>query len=83
MSSVFISYRRNDSPDSVARIHGKLVARLRNREIFYDHASIELGAEFPEVLRHKVTTAGVVLVVIGPKWVEELRREKGTFYFFA
>ena len=33
MSSLFISYRRSDSPDSVARIHGKLVARLRNREI--------------------------------------------------
>jgi len=76
MSSIFLSYRRSDSPDSVARIHGKFVARLRNREVFYDHSNIELGAEFPEVLRHKVTTAGVVLVVIGPKWVEELQKRK-------
>ncbi len=76
MSSIFISYRRADSPDAVARIFAKLVARLRNRDVFYDHTSIELGAEFPEMLRHKVTAAGVVLVVIGPKWVEELQKRR-------
>jgi serine/threonine protein kinase/tetratricopeptide (TPR) repeat protein len=76
MSLVFISYRRDDSPDAVARIHERLVARLRNREVFYDHTSIELGDEFPQVLRDKVTTAGVVLVVIGPRWVASLHARR-------
>ncbi len=71
-NSIFISYRRDDSPDAVARIYGKLTQRLRKREVFYDHKSIPLGDEFPETLRQKVTGAGVVLVVIGPKWLELL-----------
>ncbi len=76
MSHVFLSYRRADTPDAVARLYERLVARIRNREVFYDHRSIELGDEFPELLRHKVTTASVVLVVIGPKWVELLREKQ-------
>lgn len=73
MNDIFISYRRSDAPDAVARLHERLVARLRNREVFYDHASLELGDVFPDRLREQVTTASVVLVVIGPKWAEELR----------
>ena len=74
MDRIFISYRRSDAPDAVARLHERLAARLRNRELFYDHTSLELGDVFPDVLSERVTTAGVVLVVIGPKWVEELRK---------
>jgi WD40 repeat protein/serine/threonine protein kinase len=72
VNSIFISYRRADCPDSVARIFGELKSRLRNSEIFYDHKSIPLGEEFPEMLRQKVAAANIVLVVIGPKWVELL-----------
>jgi serine/threonine protein kinase/tetratricopeptide (TPR) repeat protein len=70
---IFISYRRADAPDAVARLHERLTARLRNREVFYDHTSLELGDVFPDRLREQVTTAGVVLVVIGPNWAAELR----------
>jgi eukaryotic-like serine/threonine-protein kinase len=81
MSLVFLSYRRADCPDAVSRLHEKLRAKLRNTEVFYDHSSIELGAEFPQLLRDKVTAADVVLICIGPKWVELLqsRREVHDF----
>jgi len=72
MSSVFLSYRRSDSPDAVARIYEKLSQRLRNRDIFYDHASIELGADFVERLQGKIASSSAVLVIIGPKWLEIL-----------
>lgn len=76
MASLFISYRRTDSPDTVKLIHERLKRRLPRWEIFYDHESIPLGEQFPERLRTKVTSATVVLVIIGPKWLEILHERK-------
>ena len=76
MPSLFISYRRTDSPDTVKLIHERLKRRLPRWEIFYDHESIPLGEQFPERLRAKVASATVVLVVIGPKWLEILQERK-------
>ncbi len=77
MPSLFISYRRTDSPDTVKLIHERLKRRLPRWEIFYDHESIPLGEQFPERLRAKVASAAVVLVIIGPKWLEILQERKG------
>src|SRR5436190_8875749 len=77
MPSLFISYRRSDSPDTVKLIHERLKRRLPRWEIFYDHESIPLGEQFPERLRAKVSSAVVVLVVIGPKWLKILHERKG------
>src|SRR5579862_1451939 len=76
MPSLFISYRRGDSPDTVKLIHERLKRRLPRWEIFYDHESIPLGEQFPERLRAKVASAAVVLVVIGPKWLKILQERK-------
>lgn len=76
MPSLFISYRRTDSPDTVKLIHERLKRRLPRWEIFYDHESIPLGEQFPERLRAKVTSAAVVMVVIGPKWLEILHERR-------
>ncbi len=69
---MFISYRRADCPDAVARLYENLVRSLRNQKVFYDHAGIEFGAEFPQILRDRVAAASVVLVCIGPNWVKQL-----------
>jgi serine/threonine protein kinase len=74
MPSLFISYRRADSPDTVKLLHERLTQRLRGWEIFYDHQSIPQGQEFPELLRAKVTSATAVMVIIGPKWLEILKQ---------
>ena len=50
--------------------------RLPRWEIFYDHDSIPLGEQFPERLRAKVTSATVVLVIIGPRWLEIFHERK-------
>jgi serine/threonine protein kinase/formylglycine-generating enzyme required for sulfatase activity len=73
MASLFLSYRRADSPDTVKLIHERLKKRLPRWEIFYDHENIPLGEQFPDRLRAKVTSATAVLVIIGPKWLEILR----------
>jgi serine/threonine protein kinase len=77
MPSLFISYRRGDSPDTVKLLHERLTKRLPRWEIFYDHESIPLGDPFPERLRAKVMAATAVLVIIGPKWLQILRERKG------
>src|SRR5450755_144546 len=76
MPSLFISYRRTDSPDTVKLIHERLKKRLPRWEIFYDHDSIPLGEQFPERLRAKIASATAVLVIIGPKWLEILHERK-------
>src|SRR5216684_3929972 len=77
MPSLFMSYRRDDSPDTVKLIHERLKRRLPRWEIFYDHESIPLGEQFPERLRAKVASAAVVLVIIGPNWLKILQERKG------
>jgi hypothetical protein len=76
MATLFLSYRRADSPDTVKLIFERLKSGLRNWEIFYDHQSIAPGEPFPERLRKEVTTATVVLVIIGPKWLQLLHERK-------
>ena len=77
MPSLFISYSRTDSQDTVKLIYDRLKRRLPRWEIFYDHESIPLGEQFPERLRAEVSSAAVVLVIIGPKWLEILHERKG------
>ena len=76
MPSLFISYRRSDSPDTVKLLHERLKKRLPRWEIFYDHESIPLGEQFPERLRAELASAAVVLIIIGPKWLEVLKERK-------
>jgi hypothetical protein len=78
MPSLFISYRRSDSPDTVKLLHERLKRRLPRWDTFYDHESIPLGEQFPERLRTQVAAATVVLVVIGPKWLPILQERKNT-----
>lgn len=57
-------------------VYERLKKMLPRWEVFYDHKSIPLGEPFPELLRQQVTTAKVVLVVIGPQWLEVLKQRK-------
>ncbi len=76
MPTLFLSYRRADSPDTVKLVYERLKARLPRWDIFYDHKSIPLGEVFPERLKREVTSADVVLVVVGPKWLQLLRERQ-------
>ena len=73
MSQLFLSDRRADSPGTVGKISDCLKSRLPRWTIFYDHKQLLPGEDFPERLRLEVTSASVVLVAIGPRWVELLK----------
>lgn len=66
---IFISYRRSDSQDATGRIYDALVHRFSKDSVFKDVDSIPLGKDYRKVLEKAVTRARLVIVVIGPRWL--------------
>ena len=72
--SIFISYRRSDSGGHAARLFSQLSCCFPMDELFFDLSSVEIGNDFPEVIDQAIRAAKVVLVVIGPGWLDVLNR---------
>jgi hypothetical protein len=69
-SSVFISYRRQESSGLAGRLFDRLAARFGEDRVFMDIDRIELGVDFAEVIAQEVSTCAVLLAVIGPHWLD-------------
>ncbi|MBY0562981.1 MAG: 4a-hydroxytetrahydrobiopterin dehydratase [Hyphomonadaceae bacterium] len=65
---VFISYRRS-SALITDHVHEKVTTRLAGAPVFLDRNDIEPGAAFPARLRDAVSSASIVLVIIGRDWI--------------
>jgi hypothetical protein len=66
--SVFVSYRREDSPGHAGRIRDGLVAKFGEDHVFFDLASVKGGVAFEQVIHQEIAESGVVLAVVGPRW---------------
>ena len=83
MLTVFLSYRRSDTGGESGRLADDLQHQLGRRFVFRDVVSISPGDKFDAVLGIQLATAKIVLVLIGPTWLEELKKkltEEGTDY---
>jgi hypothetical protein len=76
-TTVFISYRREDSAAYAGRIKDWLVREFGRDFLFIDVEGIPLGINFVKALRDEVAKCGVLLAVIGPHWLD-VRNEDGT-----
>lgn len=76
MPNIFISYRRDDSPANARLLHDQLQAAFPRHTVFMDVKKIRIGEDWQAVLREQIDTADVVLVVIGPNWLD-VRDEQG------
>jgi formylglycine-generating enzyme required for sulfatase activity len=76
MSQVFISYRRDDSADAAGRIYDRLAQKYGADDVVMDVDSIPLGADFREFLGDAVGRCRVLLVVIGPQWLDIINRRR-------
>ena len=66
-AQIFISYRRNDSQETV----GRICDHLKNHfEVFVDVYSMLKGINFHDQLTRAVESCDVLLAVIGEKWLE-------------
>lgn len=69
MARIFISYRREDSDIWVSRLVDELRKHFTPEQVFQDIASIDPGADFVEALDKALSTAAVMLAVIGQRWL--------------
>jgi len=69
---VFISYRRDDSMVTAALVYKELVGRAEFADAFMDIDDIGYGDDFVTAIDTALHQADVVLVVIGPRWLELL-----------
>jgi pterin-4a-carbinolamine dehydratase len=66
---IFINYRRLDAQADAGRLFTTLQHELADTKTFLDTSTIAPGAEWPEEIRGAVTSAGSVVVLIGPDWL--------------
>ena len=67
--AIFISYRRSDSSDVTGRIYDRLVQHFGRENVFKDVDSIPLGVDFRSHLADSVGRCGVLLAVVGTRWM--------------
>ena len=70
MGPVFISYRREDTQGQARALFQDLVAKRGRDAVFMDVDSIDLGKDFREVLQERLAACSLMLVLIGPDWLE-------------
>lgn len=69
MGKIFISYRRDDSSDSVQELSTLLTSKFGPSAVFRDQDTLRFGANFVYAIETHIQYSSVMLVVIGPKWL--------------
>lgn len=67
--AIFISYRRDDSEGEAGRLFDDLTRAFGGDAVFMDVAGIKPGADFRRAIEQNVASCGVLLAVIGPRWI--------------
>lgn len=70
MSGIFRSYRRDDSAGWAGRLHDHLRREWGPDQVFMDIDAIAPGEDFRDAIARTIRACDVVLVVIGPDWVD-------------
>lgn len=65
----FITYRRSDSAPVARGLREELRIRFGSGRVFMDEDTINPGQRWPDRIRSAATTATVMLVQIGPRWL--------------
>ena len=73
---IFINYRREDSAATAGRLHDRLAQVFGRKRIFMDVDQIPAGIDFVAHLNSQVAACNVLLVVIGPHWLN-VKNEAG------
>jgi hypothetical protein len=67
--TVFVSYRRSDSPSAARQVADALRARFGAERVFFDTRDLAPGTDWHRDIEDRVRSADVVVAVIGPQWV--------------
>jgi tetratricopeptide (TPR) repeat protein len=69
MSTVFISYRRDDSGPFTARLYDRLCEHFGEERVFRDIDGMPPGTDFAQHIDQRITASDAVLAVIGRRWL--------------
>src|SRR6516225_6014706 len=70
MSTVFISYRRENAAGEARALFNDLAERLGENSVFMDVDSIALGRDFRSALQQTTASCDLMLVLIGRNWAD-------------
>jgi hypothetical protein len=76
MPRVFICYRTSETESFAARLSAKLEVRFGSGNIFRDTDKLKAGEDWLARLRKELNRSHTLLVIIGPKWLDELRERE-------
>lgn len=66
--TIFLSYRRDDSPGYVSKLESELEQAFGENRVFRDVEDIEGGRDWKEAIRENLDSAAALILVIGPRW---------------
>jgi TIR domain len=70
VAKIFVSYRRADAWSEAGWITEVLDRHFGQDKVFMDITGLELGADFPTVIKNEIATVNALIAVIGPGWVD-------------
>lgn len=70
MARLFLSYRRDDSAGFAGRLADAMEAEFGAGSVFRDVDDIRPGEDFIHAIESHLQQVGVVLVMIGPRWLD-------------
>jgi hypothetical protein len=76
MPRLFINYRRADSQGFAGRMYDRLAKVFGRGNIFMDVETLQPGEKFVEAIVREATARDVMLVLIGPQWLNKTRETK-------
>src|SRR5215470_12822241 len=71
MPSIFLSYRRTDSPQA-SRVYDWLLQRFGADAVFMDVAAIPIAVNFSDFIREAVGSSSVLIALIGAQWLTKI-----------
>lgn len=75
---VFICYRRDDAEGEARALFARLAEETDERNLFLDHDAIGAGENWRGRIDEALKKVDVVLVVIGPRWLEILKQREAS-----
>jgi hypothetical protein len=78
VSRIFITYRRDDTSSQAGRVYDWLGDHYGREAVFKDVDSIDPGRPWRQAIDTAVGSSDVVIALIGPQWLSELKARDGT-----
>jgi hypothetical protein len=75
---IFVSYRRADSPCFAERIRDWFMLAYQRENVFMDFDAIPPFVDFEVFIVEQIAKVDVMLVIIGPRWLEMLNERMKT-----